>query len=64
MTIQSDMALLAAGSYWDIRKEDDEFNNDAPLPEGWVVVPTEQRGQVLPFAPNQVICRDGQTTAH
>lgn len=38
MTIQSDMALLAAGSYWDIRKEDDEFNNDAPLPEGWRVV--------------------------
>lgn len=39
MTIQSDMALLAAGSYWDIRNSGPRFDNDAPLPEGWVVVP-------------------------
>lgn len=43
MTIQSGMALMAAGSYWDIRSDDrpntprDESNR-APLPEGWRVV--------------------------
>lgn len=25
---------------------------------------SEHRGQVLPFAPNPLICRDGQTTPH
>ena len=39
MTIQSDMALLAAGSYWDIRKFDPLiFDNRSPLPEGWTVL--------------------------
>ena len=38
MTIQSDMALLAAGSYWDVRKSDETFDNHAPLPEGWRVL--------------------------
>jgi len=43
MTIHSDMALMEAGSYWDIRSDDrpntprDESNR-APLPEGWRVV--------------------------
>lgn len=39
MTIQSDMALMAAGSYWDIRKFQltgpDAFDNRAPTPPGW-----------------------------
>ena len=41
MTIQSDIALMAAGSYWDVRipNPDSGANNRAPLPEGWVVVP-------------------------
>ena len=45
MTIQAEMALLAAGSYWDIRRgalnltTGIDTGNDAPLPEGWVVVP-------------------------
>lgn len=44
MTTQSDMALMAAGSYWDIRREDDlntpiDESNRSPLPEGWLVVP-------------------------
>lgn len=44
MTIQSDMALMAAGSYWDVRKgEVDPQNgidtdNDAPVPAGWKVL--------------------------
>ena len=45
MTVQSDMALLAAGPYWDIRQG--EFNtetgkdtdNRAPLPAGWTLLP-------------------------
>ena len=42
MSIQSDMALMAAGSYWDVRGTDQTAlteSNRAPLPEGWVVVP-------------------------
>lgn len=38
MTIQSDMALLAAGSYWDVRKFGLQFDNRAPLPEGWKIL--------------------------
>lgn len=38
MTIQSDMSLLAAGSYWDIRKPGAKFDNRAPIPEGWRVL--------------------------
>ena len=41
MTIQSDMALLAAGSYWDIRGTDltpVTESNRSPLPEGWTVL--------------------------
>ncbi len=49
MTIQSDMAFLAAGSLGDIRKG--TFNqqtgidtdNDAPLPIDWTVVPGYDR---------------------
>lgn len=26
MTIQSDMALMAAGSYWDVRKDDHDMH--------------------------------------
>ena len=41
MTIQSDMALMAAGSYWDVRVAN-EFNinlsNRAPTPAGWRVL--------------------------
>ena len=40
MSIQSDYALLAAGSYWDIRKFDSTFDNRAPLPAGWTVLTT------------------------
>jgi Ca2+-binding RTX toxin-like protein len=38
MTVPSDMALLAAGSYWDIRKFSADFDNRAPLPDGWIVL--------------------------
>jgi hypothetical protein len=41
MTIQSDMALLAAGSYWDIRGTDQSpltESNRAPTPSGWKVL--------------------------
>lgn len=38
MTIQSDMALMAAGSYWDVRKDGIGFDNDAPTPAGWKVL--------------------------
>jgi hypothetical protein len=44
MTVQSDMALLAEGSYSDIRKgtfnpaTGKDTDNDAPLPEGWTVL--------------------------
>ena len=34
----SDYALLAAGSFWDIRIPGAGFNNHAPIPEGWVVL--------------------------
>jgi Ca2+-binding RTX toxin-like protein len=44
MSYESDLALLAAGSYWDIRQDDnpntptiDESNRD-PLPAGWKVL--------------------------
>ena len=44
MTIQSDMALMAAGSYWDVRKgainttTGIDTDNDAPVPAGWKVL--------------------------
>ena len=42
MTIQSDMALLAAGSYWDARQDRStptrDQSNRAPIPDGWQVV--------------------------
>ena len=41
MTIQSDMALMAAGSYWDVRGNTTTpllKSNRAPLPEGWKVL--------------------------
>ena len=40
MTAASTYALLAAGSYWDIRipNSGNKSNNRAPLPEGWTVL--------------------------
>lgn len=44
MTIQSDMALMAAGSYWDVRNGEidpqtgKDTDNDAPIPPGWKVL--------------------------
>jgi hypothetical protein len=44
MTRESDLALLAAGSYWDIRgglefkTNIKDTDNRAPLPEGWKVL--------------------------
>lgn len=44
MTIQSDMALMAAGSYWDVRQgvlnidTGKDTDNRAPVPEGWKVL--------------------------
>ena len=43
MSYASDLALLAAGSYWDIRQDDNpntpnDDSNRAPLPEGWKVL--------------------------
>ena len=40
MTIQSDMALMAAGSYWDVRipNVDNASNNRAPTPSGYKVL--------------------------
>ena len=41
------MALMAAGSYWDIRTEEQyhpaikDGSNRAPLPDGWRVLPEE-----------------------
>lgn len=48
MTRAAEMALLAAGSYWDIRrnidsdKEEKIENNQAPIPEGWRVLSGEE----------------------
>ena len=45
MSYASDMALLAAGSYWDVRKGQInpqtgvDTDNDAPTPFGWQLVP-------------------------
>jgi VCBS repeat-containing protein len=42
MKIESEMALLAAGSYWDIRDanpSDPRKSNRGPLPEGWTIIP-------------------------
>ena len=38
MTIEANMALMAAGSYWDVRKSGIGFDNDAPIPTGWKVL--------------------------
>jgi hypothetical protein len=38
MTDPKIYALLAAGSYWDIRSFSQEFDNRAPTPEGWTVL--------------------------
>ena len=44
MTIPPDMALLAAGSYWDVRRgtinatTGVDTDNDAPIPLGWKVL--------------------------
>jgi hypothetical protein len=43
MTIQADMALMAAGSYWDTRR-------GALNPVMGIDTSKRQRGQVLPFA--------------
>jgi hypothetical protein len=47
MSYESDFALLAAGSYWDVRKfaNDPPFDNRAPLPAGWEIVPNYDRSQ-------------------
>lgn len=48
MTREAEMALLAAGSYWDIRrnidsdKEEKIESNQAPIPEGWRVLSGEE----------------------
>lgn len=42
MTIEANMALMAAGSYWDIRDKNAssvDKSNRAPTPEGWKVLP-------------------------
>ena len=42
MTREADMALIAAGSYWDVRSPDSATPiteaNDAPIPTGWRVL--------------------------
>jgi hypothetical protein len=54
MTIQSDMALMAAGSYWDVRQ--DRFtptrdeSNRAPTPTGWRVLTQFDRSDSGPNA--------------
>lgn len=55
MTIQSDMALMAAGSYWDIRKfgtsvDGTPFDNRAPIPSGWKVLTQYDRSDSGPNA--------------
>lgn len=48
MTRAAEMALLAAGSYWDIRRDDKydpnerDESNQAPIPEGWRVLSGEE----------------------
>ena len=58
MKLETTMALLAAGSYWDIRgnaaydaNEKDESNH-APIPEGWQLLPehVSNSGQGLSWA--------------
>jgi hypothetical protein len=48
MTTPQDYALLAAGSYWDIRTQkndqDPEKSNRAPIPKGWKVLNYEIKG--------------------
>ena len=45
MSRETEMALLAAGSYWDIRRgreyeaETRNESNHAPIPEGWQLLP-------------------------
>jgi Lipase (class 3) len=53
MTIQSDMALMAAGSYWDVRGTDQTAlteSNRAPTPAGWKVLTQYDRSDSGPNA--------------
>jgi RTX calcium-binding nonapeptide repeat (4 copies)/Lipase (class 3) len=52
MTIQSDMALMAAGSYWDVRipNLDNDSDNRAPTPPGWRVLTQYDRSDSGPNA--------------
>ena len=50
MTVQSDIALLAAGSYWDARDANAgnvNSSNRAPIPEGWQVIEFFGAGAVV-----------------
>jgi hypothetical protein len=50
MTLHSDMALLAAGSYWDVRipNVDNASNNRAPTPAGYKVLTDYDRSDSGP----------------
>lgn len=52
MTIQSDMALMAAGSYWDVRipNAENNSNNRMPTPAGWKVLTQFDKGDSGPNA--------------
>jgi Lipase (class 3) len=50
MTMQSDMALMAAGSYWDVRKSGAGFDNRAPIPAGYKVLTVYDRSDSGPNA--------------
>ena len=62
--IENEVAALMALRVYDQNIDFDDNLPFDPETEQRNNGTTEQRGQVLPFAPNQVICRDGQTTAH
>lgn len=50
ITREAEMVLLAAGSYWDIRRfpdndqEERDTSNQAPIPEGWSIVSFDESG--------------------
>ncbi|ABD70431.1 hypothetical protein Rfer_2717 [Rhodoferax ferrireducens T118] len=69
MTIQSDMALMAAGSYWDVRngaidpQNNQDTDNDAPTPTGWKVLTQYDMSDFGPNASTGLSARVYQNTA-
>jgi hypothetical protein len=66
LTREAELALLAAGSYWDIRQgvlnleTGIDTDNRAPLPEGWEVLTQFDKKDSGPTAVTGFSARTGQ----